>query len=65
MKKSKNQIVKMNLSINKEFYELLQESARKDYMRVSTWTKQFLMKSLLENNSNCKSKTNNENQMEL
>ena len=66
MKKRKNkQTVKMNLSIDKDFYGLLQENARKDYMRVSTWTKQFLMKNLLENNSDSKCQTNNGNQMEL
>ena len=67
MKKRNNQqTVKMNLSFNKEFYGLLQENARKDYMRVSTWVKQFLMKSLLEkNNSDTNSLTKNGNPMGL
>jgi hypothetical protein len=67
MKKRKNQPkVKMNLSIDKDFYGLLQENARKDYMRVSTWVKQFLMRNLLEkNNSDSKSQAKNGNHMEL
>ena len=56
----------MNLSIDKDFYGLLQENARKDYMLVSTWVKQFLMKNLLEkNNSDSNSLTKNGNSMEL
>ena len=64
MKKRKNQkTVKMNLSIDKDFYGLLQENARKDYMRVSTWVKQFLMKNLLDkNNYDSKCLTKNENE---
>ena len=67
MKKRKNQqTVKMNLSIDKDFYGLLQENARKDYMRVSTWVKQFLMRNLLEkNNSDSKCQTKNGNHMGL
>ena len=66
MKKRKTQTVKMNLSIDKDFYGLLQENARNDYMRVSTWVKQFLMRNLLEkNNSDSKCQTKNGNQMEL
>jgi hypothetical protein len=57
IKKTPN--VKMNLSLDKDFYLLLQERAKNDYMRVATWTKQYLMKSLLEkNNSDYKCLTN-------
>ena len=65
MKKRKEQIVKMNLSLEQDFYELLQDRARKDYVRVSTWVKQYLKKGLLENNSDSKCQTNNGNSMEL
>lgn len=59
-KRKQQQKVKMNLSIDKDFYGLLQENARKDYMLVSTWVKQFLMKNLLEkNNSDSNSLTKN------
>jgi len=57
MKKTPN--VKMNLSLDRDFYLLLQERAKNDYMRVATWTKQYLMKCLLEkNNSDAKCFTN-------
>jgi hypothetical protein len=44
IKKLKN--VKMNLTISPEFYHLLQQNAKNDYVKVATWTKQFLMKNL-------------------
>jgi hypothetical protein len=66
MKRKQQQTVKMNLSIDKDFYGLLQDNARKDYMRVSTWVKQFLMKNLLEkNNSDANSITKNGDSMGL
>lgn len=40
--------VKMNLSLEREFYELLRDHAESDYVKVATWTKQFLMKNLSE-----------------
>jgi hypothetical protein len=46
VKNTKN--VKMNLSIPPEFYQVLQQNAKQDYVRVATWTKQFLMKNLGE-----------------
>lgn len=50
--------VKINISLDNEFYELIKEKASHDYMRVATWTKQFLMKNLLENNCDSKCLTN-------
>ena len=47
----KSQNVKMNLSLEKDFYELLQEKAKRDYVKTATWTKQYLMKKLLEKNN--------------
>jgi len=44
IKKTKN--VKMNLTLSPEFYHLLQQNAQNDYVKVATWTKQFLMKNL-------------------
>ncbi len=38
----------MNLTLNKEFYEKLQDFAEKDHLKVSTWTKQFLMRQIEE-----------------
>jgi len=64
MKKIKNNsTIKMNLSLEKDFYDLLQANAKQDYVKVSTWTKQFLKKNLLDKNK-CDSKvlTSNENE---
>ena len=55
----------MNLSLEKDFYELLQDRAQKDYMRVSTWVKQYLKKGLLENNSDSNCLTTNGTHMGL
>ena len=41
----KIQVVKMNLTLSREFYQLLQANAKNDYSKTATWTKQFLMKS--------------------
>jgi len=58
--------VKMNLSLEKDFYELLQENAKRDYVKTATWTKQYLMKKLLEkNNSDINCLTQNGTTMEL
>jgi len=60
MKRLKKQTVKMNLSLEKDFYDLLQMKAKNDYVKVATWTKQYLMKCLLEkNNSESKCLTQN------
>ncbi len=56
MKTKKKKMIKMNLSLDEEFYALLQKNAQDDYVRVSTWTKQFLMKSLLGKNNEKKDK---------
>lgn len=55
----------MNLSLEQDFYELLQERASQDYVRVSTWVKQYLKKGLLENNCDSKCQTKNGNSMGL
>jgi hypothetical protein len=66
MKRLKKQTVKMNLCLEKDFYELLQDRARNDYVKVATWTKQYLMKCLLEkNNSESKCLTQNGTTMGL
>jgi hypothetical protein len=66
MKRLKKQTVKMNLSLERDFYELLQDRAKDDYVKVATWTKQYLMKCLLEkNNSKSKCLTQNGTTMGL
>ena len=61
IKKPKN--VKMNLTISPEFYHLLQQNAKTDYVKVATWTKQFLMKNLKGDKPVKKCLTNNETTM--
>ncbi|MGD0340499.1 MAG: hypothetical protein ABSA76_02150 [Bacteroidales bacterium] len=66
MKRLRKTTVKMNLSLDKDFYELLQDRAKDDYVKVATWTKQFLMRNLLEkNNSDSKCLTQNGTKMGL
>ncbi|HZK92690.1 MAG TPA: hypothetical protein VFC67_00680 [Prolixibacteraceae bacterium] len=43
----KKKVVKMNLSLDWEFYQLLKQKAAKDFMKVATWTKRFLMRRLV------------------
>lgn len=62
MKKSQN--VKMNLTLSKEFYQVLKLNATADYMKVATWTKQFLMKNLQGDKEEKKCVTKNETTME-
>ena len=62
MKKTKN--VKMNLTLSREFYKLLQNNAQKEFMRVATYTKQVLMKSLLEHKPESKHEPKDETTME-
>ncbi len=40
--------IKMNLTIDANFYQTLQKLAEKDHLKVSTWTKQFLMRQVEE-----------------
>ena len=51
-KLKKQKSVKLNISLDKDIFELLLENARKDYMLVSTKAKQLLYKGLLEKNNN-------------
>ena len=61
----KKQVVKINLTLTREFYQLLQSNAKNDFMKTATWTKQYLMRSLIErNNKESKCKTKNENEMD-
>ncbi|MGI6322618.1 MAG: hypothetical protein ACOXZO_04790 [Bacteroidales bacterium] len=67
MKKSSiKQNVKLNLTLDRSFYQVLQKRAKQDYVATATWTKQFLMRHLLEkNDSDSKCLTQNGNLMGL
>ncbi len=58
IKRIKN--VKMNLTLSPEFYHVLQMNAQNDYVKVATWTKQFLMKNLEGDKLEKKCLTSNE-----
>ena len=58
--KQKLQKVKMNLTLEKEFFDLLQQQADEDFIKVATWTKRFLKKNLLTRNKPSQSLTENE-----
>jgi len=57
MKKIGNkQNVKLNLTLDRGFYQVLQKRAEQDYVPTATWAKQYLMRHLLGKNnsdSNC------------
>lgn len=58
MKRKQN--VRMNLTMDWDFYQVLKKHAANDFMKVATWTKQYLMKSLFDKNKdadfNCETK---------
>lgn len=61
--KSEMDNVKMNLTLPKGFYELLQQKSRNDFMKTATWVKRYLMKHLLiQHNSELKGRMNDEGQ---
>jgi predicted DNA-binding ribbon-helix-helix protein len=40
--------IKMNLTLKREFFEVLKQQAERDHLKVSTWVKQFLVKRMEE-----------------
>ena len=61
--KSEKDNVKMNLTLPKGFYELLQHESKSDFMKTATWVKRFLMKHLLlEHKKESKGGMNDEKQ---
>ena len=67
MKRFKTQQnVKLNLTLDRDFYQVLQKKAKKDYVATATWAKQYLMRHLLDkNNSDSNCLTQNGNNMGL
>lgn len=63
LKEKKLQNVKMNLTLPQEFYQVLRENAQNDYVKVATWTKQFLMKNLQGDKREEKCLTSNDAEM--
>ena len=50
MERNVKRKVKLYLTLDSDFYTLLKGKAQADFMKVTTWTKQYLMKSLLNYN---------------
>lgn len=42
--KKKN--IKMNLTLNADFYQTLKKLSEHNHLKISTWTKQFLMRQI-------------------
>ena len=59
----KQNTIRLNLTLDKEFYDLLKENAEKEFIQVGTYVRQYLMKSLLSNNTYSKCFTQNEKSM--
>ncbi len=64
MKKSKEQeVVKLTLTLKKDFYDLIQQKAEDEFLKVATYIRRLLKQNLLDkNNSDFKSLTQNENE---
>ncbi|MCG6189117.1 hypothetical protein [Maribellus maritimus] len=64
MKKSKEQeVVKLTLTLKKDFYDLIQQKAEDEFLKVATYIRRLLKQNLLDkNNSDLKSLTQNENE---
>ncbi len=56
----KPKTVRMNLSIEPKFYELLKKNAQNSFIPVATYVQQFLKKNLLQDKTSPKCETNNE-----
>ena len=61
MKKKK--MKKLNLSLEAEFYELLEEQSKNEHLMISSNAKRLLKKSLLANNIESKPLTPNESDL--
>ena len=47
MKKNMKENVRVNITVDKDFYMLLEEAAKRDYMLVGTWVRRYLKKNLI------------------
>ena len=48
---SKKTTIKMNLSLDKDFYDIIKRNAELNYVRPATWVKQQLMRAVLGKNN--------------
>jgi hypothetical protein len=59
----KKKQVKLNLSLDDEFYQFLKKNAEHDFVKVATWTKQYLKRHLLQINKGLEELTKNDHGM--
>jgi predicted HicB family RNase H-like nuclease len=52
MEKTINDSKRINLTVENDFYAVLKEKAKKDYLRVGTWVMQFLRQNVKNNSIN-------------
>ena len=52
MRKTKKK-VRLYLTVDRDLHTQLVNNAKSDFMKVATWTTQFLMKSLSNNKPDC------------
>ena len=52
MRKNKKK-VRLYLTVDRELHAQLVNNAKSDFMKVATWTTQFLMRSLSQNKPDC------------
>jgi hypothetical protein len=60
MKKIKKAMKRLNLTFDEDFYTFLKTKADEDFIKLGTWTKQFLKQNLKKNNINNNIETNGE-----
>lgn len=51
MTKSKR-TVRLYLTVSPDFYQLVAKKAEEDYVKLATWTTQYLMRNLIVNQNN-------------
>ena len=51
MKKNHDQQVRLTLSIDRDFFEVLEQSAHRDFLKVATFVKRHLMKTITPNST--------------
>lgn len=59
--KKQNEVEKINLTLPTNFYGIIKAKADKEYVKVTTWVRQFLMKSILTNKEEIKTQNDREN----
>ena len=48
MSKHQKKNIKMNLTLNRDFFMTLKDLAEKNHLKTATWVKQFLIRKVME-----------------